>query len=364
MIAFRIDAQVGIGNPSPHPSSILDLTNTSDKFLVLPMAQSGLALNVNFTAAPEGTLLYFDDNLYFKTSTGTKSLTPWNYNGTAANGVYSNSGTPVGIGIQPIASSPALLQVANASAEVTQTTSSAILMLGSATSGAHLLMDSDEILVKSNATTAGTLKLQEDGGNVEVRSSGADAGVGTVLTAHGSVDAKGKVRENGFDLLPVGSIIMWSGTTVPNGWALCDGGSYALMDGSGNVNTPNLMDRFVVGADATNGTGAAVGSYSSGNTGGSNTSAHDHLVDPPSKSTTANGSHSHTGTTGGPSGTYDPAVSLTTHDVASDNHTHSFTTNTVPNHAHTLNISPFISGGASITENRPPFFALAYIYKL
>ena len=37
---------------------------------------------------------------------------------------------------------------------------------------------------------------------------------------------------------PIGGIIMWNGGTVPTGWALCDG-----LNG-----TPNLKDRFVVGA--------------------------------------------------------------------------------------------------------------------
>ncbi|MBU0481186.1 MAG: phage tail protein [Proteobacteria bacterium] len=35
---------------------------------------------------------------------------------------------------------------------------------------------------------------------------------------------------------------MWSGTTVPGGWALCDGSVH------GSVTTPNLVDRFILGA--------------------------------------------------------------------------------------------------------------------
>lgn len=51
--------------------------------------------------------------------------------------------------------------------------------------------------------------------------------------------------------LPRGIITMWSGATnaVPSGWALCDG----------NNGTPNLKDRFIVGAGQ---------SYDVGNTGG------------------------------------------------------------------------------------------------
>src|SRR5262245_17215242 len=38
--------------------------------------------------------------------------------------------------------------------------------------------------------------------------------------------------------VPKGAIIMWSGNTIPEGWALCDG-----IDGR-----PALQNRFVVGA--------------------------------------------------------------------------------------------------------------------
>ena len=44
-------------------------------------------------------------------------------------------------------------------------------------------------------------------------------------------------------LIPRGAIIMWSGSTgsIPNGWVLCDGSN----------GTPNLRDRFIVGAGST-----------------------------------------------------------------------------------------------------------------
>ena len=50
----------------------------------------------------------------------------------------------------------------------------------------------------------------------------------------------GKITENGDILLPSGVIVMWSGTTVPNGWFICDG----------NNGTPNLVDRFIKGSSA------------------------------------------------------------------------------------------------------------------
>ena len=47
-----------------------------------------------------------------------------------------------------------------------------------------------------------------------------------------------------FKEFPIGGIIMWSGslTQIPIGWALCNGTKV------NNFTTPNLVDKFVVGA--------------------------------------------------------------------------------------------------------------------
>lgn len=44
--------------------------------------------------------------------------------------------------------------------------------------------------------------------------------------------------------MPLGAIMIWSGTdaTVPAGWHICDGGTY------GDTESPDLRDRFVIGA--------------------------------------------------------------------------------------------------------------------
>lgn len=46
---------------------------------------------------------------------------------------------------------------------------------------------------------------------------------------------------NGNGIVPIGAILMWSGTTIPPGYGLCDGGTY-----NGHP-TPDLRARFVVG---------------------------------------------------------------------------------------------------------------------
>lgn len=55
-------------------------------------------------------------------------------------------------------------------------------------------------------------------------------------------------------VVPVGGVIMWSGSpaALPTGWRLCDGGTYAKSDGSGNITVPDLREKFVVGCGGTN----------------------------------------------------------------------------------------------------------------
>lgn len=360
LVSVTSYAQVGIGNATPNTYTILDLTNTNNRSLLLPTPSVSPSTLTATSFGNAGMMFYYLDNIYLKTSSSFKVITPWVYDGTAANGISSPASTPVGIGLTATVSSPMVLQIANPAGDVTEISSNASIAVG-LTSGAHLMIDNNEIMAKSSATTATVLKFQEEAGTVEIRSSGADAGVATVVTAYGSIDAKGKIRENGNDLLPVGSIIMWSGTTVPAGWALCDGGSYALMDGSGNATTPNLMDRFIVGADATNGTGAAVGAYTSGNTGGANTVTLG-INEIPSHNHTCSGVGNHT---------HDInsfATDGLDHDASGGGGEQYWRANSggptatqgAGAHTHTIGNS----GGGLAHENRPPYYALAFIYKL
>ena len=136
---------------------------------------------------------------------------------------------------------------------------------------------------------------------------------------------------------------MWSGSiaSVPSGWALCNGLS----------GTPDLRDRFIVGAGS---------SYAPGNTGGANSvvltegqlAAHNHTG-----STNTTGAHTHT-YTGHRSSNYD--LGGNTAEDTSKQQTEN--TGSAGNHNHTLNINN--AGSNQAHENRPPYYALAFIMKL
>lgn len=203
-----------------------------------------------------------------------------------------------------------------------------------------------------------------------------------------------------------GDIKLWSGALVdiPTGWALCDGTN----------GTIDLTDKFVVAAGAT---------YAVGDTGGADSvtltkaqmPAHKHGASTGSGgnhshsgSTNTTGSHGHSGSTNttgnhwhyvvksgsssrtlynrsrphiseertasgyelaGSGGTPDEGRSNTagnhSHSLSinsNGNHSHSVSTNTTGAHSHSVSVSN--TGGGESHENRPPYYALAFIQKL
>ncbi|MHA2201507.1 MAG: tail fiber domain-containing protein [Candidatus Thorarchaeota archaeon] len=89
--------------------------------------------------------------------------------------------------------------------------------------------------------------------------------VGGATTITGNVHIKGNITVEGTGLFPIGSIIIWYGAVanIPSGWSLCNGATV------GSVTTPDLRERFVVGAGGDNSTVTGSG-YSVNDTGGLN----------------------------------------------------------------------------------------------
>ncbi len=163
--------------------------------------------------------------------------------------------------------------------------------------------------------------------------------------------------------IPVGGIIMWSGTDVPSGWALCNGQS------SNGRQTPDLRGRFVLGS----GSGSGLTSRSIGQTGGTETHtlsmaelpSHSHPVDPPATGTTSNGSHTHgyqsgAGSTAGIKGG-DWYPGELGYRIMNN------TTTSGGDHSHTVDIAAFNSGNTgsgSAHNNMSPFYVLAFIMRV
>jgi len=133
--------------------------------------------------------------------------------------------------------------------------------------------------------------------------------------------------------IPVGGIIMWSGSivSIPTGWALCNGSN----------GTPNLRDKFIVGA----GNGYAVAA-----TGGSADAvvvSHTHTIADPGHSHTVNNVCTYPGNVDDPGG-------------GGNNHanTPSLSTST-----ETTGISINSSGESGTNKNLPPYYALAFIMR-
>ncbi len=369
LLTFSSKAQVGIGNSLPATKSILDLSNMNAKFIVLPKTTTGIpdTTALDTTAA----LIYYNGNLYFRAEgSEINALSPWKWDGNATHAFYSPSGLPVGIGNSIPTSGPLAatylnyrILIAKSATDIgVNGTKAAPLLIGdlSDLNAQQLVIDDDEIMSKSAPNIGGNLKLQEEDGTVQIRSSGADALTTTVLNTYGSSNVTGKVREKGNDLIPRGAIIMWGGATakIPAGWMLCDGSvaTDSLKPIVGN-NVPDLRARFIVG------TGSGSG-YTDKQTGGNTNNFLTIGQLPP---------HSHTATVstdpGHTHGYNDLTVSR--EDVNGSNFNNQGIDGTPDNArttalggAHTHTVTNSLTGSGNAIENRPPYYALAYIIKM
>jgi hypothetical protein len=177
------------------------------------------------------------------------------------------------------------------------------------------------------------------------------------LTLDGAAGTSGQVMVSAGSGTPTwgnafvaGMIMLWSGSsaTIPSGWLLCDGTN----------STPDLRNRFVVGATSTYAVGATGGSANAivvahTHTGTTNAAgAHRHYT----KNSLSQGQQSNSGEYRSildnfnqfllQDATREPNTGLTTE---SGNHNHSFTTNS--------------TGSSATNANLPPYFALCYIMK-
>ena len=165
-----------------------------------------------------------------------------------------------------------------------------------------------------------------------VFSSTVALGSTATATTQSAGDNSTKVATTAYvatNAIPSGGIIIWSGSSasIPSGWYLCNGSN----------GTPDLRNRFVVGAGST---------YAVGNTGGSADAivvSHTHSVTDPG--------HSHT-------------IGFQNHTIdqnaGSAGLVRQGTSNTS---TQTTGISISSTGASGTNANLPPYYALCYIQK-
>ena len=144
--------------------------------------------------------------------------------------------------------------------------------------------------------------------------------------------------------LPAGVILMWSGSiaSIPSGWLLCDGTN----------GTPNLQDRFVVGAGST---------YAVGATGGSANATlptHTHTF-----TGTALGTHNHSTTFNQTQKGNNATPYMLSNPFIGENNNGSVALDTTSVSAGTPSGTNSTEGSSATNANLPPYYALAYIMK-
>ena len=172
----------------------------------------------------------------------------------------------------------------------------------------------------------------------------------TPLTVtNGSLRVGGSITGSAKGVIPVGGIIVWSGSaeTIPGGWALCDGSTHY------GIQTPDLRGRVIVGAGVKNGNaiddprGDNRARYNRKDTGGEATHQLTEKEMP---------AHSHDFIVFGASQALVVESGKSFHYCYAAKDTNTWTSTSAGN-----------SSGAKLGaahENRPPFYALCYIMRV
>ena len=159
--------------------------------------------------------------------------------------------------------------------------------------------------IENTATTAG---------GIDIDSSGNTTFGGSVTATSFAGDGSGLTGIAG--AFAAGMILMYTGSSAPTGWAICDGSN----------GTPDLRDRFIVGSGST---------YSAGSTGG-----YADAIIP---------SHSHT---------YEKADNMNYNNIFNAGGGRSFAYNLSYSDQNTSTVGESATG-----KNIPPYYALMFIMK-
>lgn len=327
--------QVGFNNPDPDSSSVIDIAGTDKGLLIPRMTTTQRDLMAFGNPIPaEGLMVYDTDQHRFYVWRASESLwyalNPFDFSNQ--NGVNSD-----------VTSTFASNVGVNTSIASNKLTTSGNMSVGTAYA-ATTTAPNNGLIVQGNMAINTPTIIDE-------------------LTVNGNSKVEDTVKANsfsGFGSAPLGAIIMWTGSTEPAGWKLCDGNGGAQVNG---ITIPDLRGRFIVGVGSSS-DGAA--NYSLNTFGGEETHSLT-IAEMPS--------HNHGGTTDtepAHSHNYNGYNNVDHYTCAGCNNDRSVKTRgtsgstenyggeSAGNHRHSISTQ----GSGSGHENRPPYFALAYLIRV
>jgi len=221
----------------------------------------------------------------------------------------------------------------------------------------------------TGASTAANARTNLGLGSAAVLTAGTAANNAVQLDGTAKLPAVDGSQLTGIVTIPSGVILLWSGSiaSIPAGWNLCDG----------TLGTPNLRDRFVVGAGTTYAV-AATGGAATVTLATTEIPSHTHAVSGNTGLQSAD--HTHSGTTStDPGHTHDTNINNSAgggnaavgavgnnsiNTASAGSHSHTFTTGGVSaNHSHAISFTSGAAGSGGAHQNLPPYYALAYIQK-
>jgi hypothetical protein len=217
--------------------------------------------------------------------------------------------------------------------------------LATYTSSSGLTANANPIILGTSGRPPNDIWLLEGYFYKFILKDSADVTIQTYDNLYGIIGATPPVATP----IPAGGIFLWSGSigSIPAGYVLCNGSN----------GTPDLRDRFVVGAGST---------YAVDATGGSANAivvTHDHTLSA-SGTTAANGNHQHNvfSTGGAP-------LRINTGDdgrfTGDSGNNDIGPTATAGSHDHTVTVTGTTAsaGNSGTNANLPPYYALCYIMK-
>lgn len=234
-------------------------------------------------------------------------------------------------------------EITNSVAKDGQTTITGALKCADGTISAPGVAFASDLNTGFYRSASGVIRASLDGTNTLTLTA-------TGATVTGTASVSGVATVGGLTVgaitnahVPSGVICMWSGSvaSIPTGWYLCNGSN----------GTPDLRDKFVIGAKQDD-------------SGTAKTNVEGSLTQSGGSKDAVNVSHTHTASVTDPGHTHNAGTSITVNTGSSSNVRSTATTTTATGSATTgITVSNSTEGSSGTNANLPPYYALAFIMK-